>query len=1027
MLRWFVIRSIGKLRLRDRAYSHSTSPCIVEEYGWPPKALSEPISSFRIVSMALYYFQSSSRQPLPLMRPGAASRVLWVDKGGKLVSCMPPLGWGRQQSRAGQIALPVYALKVEELEKMTVVQLKNELGSRGLTKSGLKADLVERLLAAVEREEAQAEAVPSNGAGLLAGAGPVPLQSAAVQLQREENVAERSSVPSQALPRQADASSSKQGPASSEAVHVPPDLRYSSSSPGDGREGPSGVAPEGLLAVDGYVSPGGPAGVSLVQSEETSGTDVGRPAAVQGPGDLRPGVPQDTPRRPPGARVREERGDVDDDDTVLGAPRAPEREDPSRLRSLREQYGGERTEEEELDLIAAGLPGEEGPHQIYRMLWHPKRCTQEQVEVTGMAVTWLGTSSGAPTPRRNVSCILLRLPSQTIMVDCGEGSSVQYSKAGLNPKAVRTICITHMHGDHVFGLPGMLRLISQAYEGQGTEEEIPTVRIFGPKGLWGILLASLKFTQEEFRMPVEVTEFTVEGLGDERGVGEDPAEMGEGVPQGALPGVTVASLFPDAEPARRPPRGTASPRGSPGDTFREERLQFGDNPWQGRNTWTVKGEGGITMVAARLRHRVFCVGYVFSEPVVPPSLNAEALAAAGISPEAVVQTLKKLGPDGQVLLPNGESRAVRELMFPPRRGRKVVLLGDTMDSDFIAGAGRNADLLSHEATFSADMYHKAMVAKHSTAAMAGAFARRINAATLILTHFSPRITAGKEVDVTMNDTNTLIKQAKTTFGKGNVWAASDFSTYIVPQERPPALPLPQESGPDWQTQEDQGPLDRREQRHGSDGGMRGRGRGRGRGASRGAPPYAHEGQRWRDGADDNTNVWQQGQRGGRGRGPGGSRGTFPFVEDGRRQRYGAEDGQRQRYGAEDGAQWQRYRVEDGQRQWHGDDIGTEGPLSSSENAWGPERGVERWFRGRGQRGWGGGPGRSHRGRVPGGRGGFRGEQGDFSRKPVPGRPGRPGPWGVPQPRWQGGATGRCTPPTARCGTPGDPRERAASS
>lgn len=61
-----------------------------------------------------------------------------------------------------------------------------------------------------------------------------------------------------------------------------------------------------------------------------------------------------------------------------------------------------------------------------------------------------------------------------------------------------------------------------------------------------------------------------------------------------------------------------------------------------------------------------------------------------------------------------------------------------------AGVGRGADLLSHEATFSKEMAPKAAIAKHSTAAMAGAFARRLGAAQLVLTHFSSRYVERRE-------------------------------------------------------------------------------------------------------------------------------------------------------------------------------------------------------------------------------------------------------------------------------------------
>ena len=58
--------------------------------------------------------------------------------------------------------------------------------------------------------------------------------------------------------------------------------------------------------------------------------------------------------------------------------------------------------------------------------------------LTGLAVTWLGTSSGAPTTSRNVSCIAVRLPNSTFLVDSGEGSCRQVHMAiprHGNPKA----------------------------------------------------------------------------------------------------------------------------------------------------------------------------------------------------------------------------------------------------------------------------------------------------------------------------------------------------------------------------------------------------------------------------------------------------------------------------------------------------------------------------------------------------------------------------------------------------------------
>lgn len=55
---------------------------------------------------------------------------------------------------------------------------------------------------------------------------------------------------------------------------------------------------------------------------------------------------------------------------------------------------------------------------------------------TGLAVTWLGTSSGTPTKERNISCTLVRTPGAIYMVDCGEGSHRQARKTGLRMQQV---------------------------------------------------------------------------------------------------------------------------------------------------------------------------------------------------------------------------------------------------------------------------------------------------------------------------------------------------------------------------------------------------------------------------------------------------------------------------------------------------------------------------------------------------------------------------------------------------------------
>jgi ribonuclease Z len=92
-----------------------------------------------------------------------------------------------------------------------------------------------------------------------------------------------------------------------------------------------------------------------------------------------------------------------------------------------------------------------------------------------MELTFLGTSSMVPTKERNHAGIFLAYRNEGILFDCGEGMQRQFKIAGIALPKITRILITHWHGDHVLGLPGVMQTLSALnYEG--------TLRIYGPKG-----------------------------------------------------------------------------------------------------------------------------------------------------------------------------------------------------------------------------------------------------------------------------------------------------------------------------------------------------------------------------------------------------------------------------------------------------------------------------------------------------------------------------------------------------------------
>lgn len=130
-----------------------------------------------------------------------------------------------------------------------------------------------------------------------------------------------------------------------------------------------------------------------------------------------------------------------------------------------------------------------------------------------MELLFLGTGSGVPSKHRNVSSLALKLLDEINSVwlfDCGEATQHQILKTTLKPRKINKIFITHMHGDHIFGLPGFLS--SRSFQG-GKDQ----VTIYGPKGIKGYVLSSLKYSGSFVQYPLKFIEFEDKGLLMEEG------------------------------------------------------------------------------------------------------------------------------------------------------------------------------------------------------------------------------------------------------------------------------------------------------------------------------------------------------------------------------------------------------------------------------------------------------------------------------------------------------------------------------
>jgi ribonuclease Z len=393
---------------------------------------------------------------------------------------------------------------------------------------------------------------------------------------------------------------------------------------------------------------------------------------------------------------------------------------------------------------------------------------QQQLAETAsdLEITFLGTASCVPSVTRGVSCTALRYDGATYLFDAGEATQVQAQRTTLvKPGKVEAIFVTHLHGDHTFGLPGLLCLC-----GQDRDASDQPIEIFGPEGLRAYVRASLQLTQSRVAAPHVIHELVGVPNRPPPGFRARAASFIVAFALGAARRRREAGRHRrDALTTRKnagPPRG---PFVSPKATGQSEAA-FGE-VFEGRNiprdadgAWTCETRSkALTVRAAPMAHTVPCVGFVVVEPDRPGALdvdkvapilerNIEALKAKGIKePRRLYRVIKEMGADQQFTFPDGAVIRRDDVVGPDKRGRVLVFCGDTADASSLLPLlpARGADVVVHEATncrvepFDNDVTEEEVERSsvshgHSTPQLAGRFAALAGAERLVLNHFSPR-------------------------------------------------------------------------------------------------------------------------------------------------------------------------------------------------------------------------------------------------------------------------------------------------
>lgn len=312
----------------------------------------------------------------------------------------------------------------------------------------------------------------------------------------------------------------------------------------------------------------------------------------------------------------------------------------------------------------------------------------EMVGGNNVEFVFLGTGAGVPSKGRNVSAIALQLLEErgaTWLFDCGEATQHQILHTAVRPRRIEKIFITHLHGDHIFGLPGLLG--SRSFQGGTTP-----LTVYGPKGIREFIEVALSVSTTHVKYPLEIVEITDEGV-----------------------------IFEDKQ---------------------------------------------FYIETKRLSHGIECFGYRIVEKDIQGELLVEKLLEVGITPGPIFKRLK----NGETVeLEDGRVLHGEQFIGPKKKGRIITILGDTRYCEAAIELAKDADVLVHEATFSAEDTKQAHDYYHSTTEQAANVALQANVKRLILTHISSRY---------QGDTyKVLLEEAKQLFS--NTEIASDLKIFTV--------------------------------------------------------------------------------------------------------------------------------------------------------------------------------------------------------------------------------------------------------